>query len=122
MKKKELLDMAWNEAHKINSEKHGKYGVNAVDALDWLADKYLTDVVNGVSTSQDEALNLADVSNNEADLDCDHDITAKVPFKSKKRYKVKVISEVAVCPYCDTKLEDASQDICMDCWNKYRNP
>ena len=45
-------------------------------------------------------LNLADVSNNEADLDCDYDITAKVPFKSKKRYKMKVISEVAVCPKC----------------------
>jgi len=27
-----------------------------------------------------------------------------------------------VCPYCDTELEDAIQDICMDCWSKYRNP
>jgi len=33
---------------------------------------------------------LQNVSNNEADLDCDYEITVKLPFKTK-RYKIKVI-------------------------------
>jgi len=96
---------------------------NYVQALDAYCDELEKMQSKGNNADLESAkCNKHIVSNNEADLDCDYDITAKVPFKSKKRYKIKVISEVAVCPYCDTELENVSQDICMDCWNKHRNP
>jgi hypothetical protein len=44
------------------------------------------ELLNSVLFKSDEN----SVSNNEVDLDCDYDITVKLPFKGK-RYKVKVI-------------------------------
>jgi hypothetical protein len=48
--KKELILKAWKGASEINRE-NNEPGVNAGDALEWLADKYLTDLVNGVEKS-----------------------------------------------------------------------
>jgi len=59
--------------------------------------------------------NLHSVSNNESDLDCDYDLNVKVPFKTK-RYKMKVINEVAVCELCGTSMME-TEDGHLKCMN-----
>lgn len=69
------------------------------------------------SSHESAALPLHGVSNNEAGLDCDYDLHVKVPFKTKK-YRMKVISEVAVCPKCgDDDIAKRPNNEDMFCWN-----